>query len=50
MNTFSSISTQIPDDISLVMLGAETTYADVDYFVEADVFFCDPQNNYLVLY
>lgn len=41
---------QIPDDTSLVLLGAETTYADVDYMVEADVFFCDPQNDYLVTF
>lgn len=40
---------KIPDDISLSLLGAETTFADVDYMVEADVFFCNPQNDYTVI-
>lgn len=41
---------KIPDDISLSLLGAETTFADVDYIIEASVFFCSPQNDYLVWY
>ncbi|XP_052863871.1 uncharacterized protein LOC128270504 [Anopheles cruzii] len=33
-------------DVSLLLLGAEMTYADVDYSVTAKLIFCRPRNDY----
>uniref|UniRef100_A0A182PAK7 GPS domain-containing protein n=1 Tax=Anopheles epiroticus TaxID=199890 RepID=A0A182PAK7_9DIPT len=34
------------NDVSLLMLGAEKTYADVDYLVTAQLIFCHPRTDY----
>lgn len=39
---------QIPDDVSLMLLGAPSTYADREYVVEAHADFCQPRNDYRI--
>ncbi|XP_037027027.1 uncharacterized protein LOC119067871 isoform X2 [Bradysia coprophila] len=36
----------IPDDITFLMLGSETAYANLEYKIEANVKFCTPRYNY----
>jgi hypothetical protein len=36
------------DGVSLILLGAEITYADIEYLVEAQLTLCNPTNDYHV--